>query len=68
MAAVISNKYGDGNGGFYVDVGTDVQTNPHTARPIVRVHVTNVYALLAAAGKTDIDAVTIADLVAQAFQ
>lgn len=68
MAAVISNKYGDGAGGFWVDIDTSNTGNPHTAKPIVRVHVQKqIYDGLHATGKSDIDAVTIADLIATAF-
>ena len=68
MAAVISNKYERGSGFFTVDVDTNNTTNPHTIKPIVRVEINKAaYDALAAAGKTDIDNVTIANLIAQAF-
>lgn len=68
MAAVISSKYGNGDGSFQVDIDTNNVTNLHTAKPIVRVYINKVaYDALAAAGKTDIDNVTIANLIAQAF-
>lgn len=68
MAAVIEKKYGTGDGWFVVDIDTSNVTNPHTVKPIVRVRINKVaYDALAAAGKTDIDNVTIANLIAQAF-
>lgn len=68
MAAVLGPKYGNGGGSIVCDIDTNVQTNPHTIKPIVRVTINMAaYNALAAAGKTDIDAVTIADVIAQAF-
>ena len=68
MAAILYGKYGTGDGGFQVDIDTSNVTNPHTTKPIVRVVFNKAaYDALAAAGKTDIDNVTMANLIAQAF-
>lgn len=68
MAAQITRKYGDGTGNFEVDIDSSVQTNPHTAKPIVRVKVNGAaYNALHANAKTDIRAVTIGDLIDASF-
>lgn len=69
MAATITNKYSQSSGVFECWIGTDNTTNPNTQRQRVvevRVH-KHVYDALAAAGKADIDAVTIANIIAEAF-
>lgn len=69
MAAVIGPKYSiAGSGQFQCDVDTDNVANPHTIKPIVRVIVNlDAYNQLAAAGKTDINNVTLNTIISQAF-
>lgn len=68
MAATKTRKYGDGVGNYTVDIDSDVQTNPHTTKPIVQVFVNGAaYAALHTNAKTDIRAVTIGDVIDLAF-
>lgn len=68
MAATITNKYGSGDGTFIADIDSTNVTNPHTVKPIVRVQINKVaYDALSAAAKAEIDAVTIANVIATAF-
>ena len=64
MAAVISKKYGDGSGNIIAWIDSDVQTNPHTYKPIIEVRIKqDVYDSLHADAKTDLGAVTITDIL-----
>ena len=68
MAQILRKKYGNGSGVFSCEVDTTVVTNLHTKRPIVTVVIDkDAYNALAAAGKTDIDNTTIANIIAAAF-
>lgn len=67
MAAVLEKKHS--NGSIYkVWVDSDVTTNPHTVKPIIEVKVNKAaYDALHANAKTDIRAVTFADLIDMSF-
>lgn len=67
MAATLTNKYS--NGSVYTTwVDSDVTTNPHTVKPIIEIRINKAaYDALHANAKTDIRAVTLADVVDLAF-
>lgn len=68
MAATIYAKYSIGSGFFQADIDSTNVTNPHTTKPIVRVIMNKAaYDAISAAGRAEIDAVTIANVIAQAF-